>query len=75
VRPVPRLWRTASDTLKETQMDTNELIQAAASIAGQLTSQSFNNGNISPARIQEIARTAVLIAREIETEARGSYVT
>jgi len=35
-------------------MDTNELIQAAAVIAGQLAAQSFNAGNISPGKIQEI---------------------
>ena len=58
---------------KGPQMDTNELIQAAAVIAGQLAAQSFNAGNISPAKIQEIARTAVTIAREIESEARASY--
>jgi hypothetical protein len=54
-------------------MDTNELIQAAAATAGQLAAQSFNTGNISAGKIQEIAKTAVAIAREIETEARGSY--
>jgi hypothetical protein len=54
-------------------MDTNELIQAAAVIAGQLAAQSFNAGNISAGKIQEIARTAVTIAREIESEARRSY--
>jgi hypothetical protein len=54
-------------------MDTNELIQAAAAIAGQLAAQSFNTGNISAGKIQEIARTAVAIGRKIETEAPGSY--
>jgi hypothetical protein len=54
-------------------MDTSELIQAAAAIAGDLAAQSFNTGNISPGKIQEIARTAVEIAREIEAEARRSF--
>lgn len=54
-------------------MDTNELIQAAAVIAGQLAAQSFNTGSLSPERIQEIAKMAVAIAREIESEARASY--
>jgi hypothetical protein len=54
-------------------MDTSELIQAAAAIAGSLAAQSFNTGNISDGRIQEIARTAVTIAREIESEARRSF--
>jgi hypothetical protein len=48
-------------------METRELIQAAAAIAGPLAARS---SNISPELIQEIARTAVAIAREIETEAR-----
>ena len=64
-----RLWTPSW----KPDMDTNELIQAAAVIAGQLAAQSFNAGNISPGKIQEIARTAVTIAREIESEARRSY--
>lgn len=54
-------------------MDTNELIQAAAVIAGALAAPAFNTGDISPGKIQEIARAAVAIAREIESEARRSY--
>jgi hypothetical protein len=54
-------------------MDTSELIQAAAAIAGPLAAQSFNTGTISDAKIQEIARTAVTVAREIESEARRSF--
>jgi hypothetical protein len=48
-------------------METNALIQAAAAIAGPLAARS---SNLSPGLIQEIARSAVAIAREIETEAR-----
>lgn len=53
-------------------MDTNELIQASAAIAGALAAQAFT-GTMSAGKIQEIARTAVAIAREIEAEARRSF--
>jgi hypothetical protein len=52
-------------------MELNELISAAASIAGQLATRDI--GTISAGRIQEIARNAVEIARQIEEEARRSY--
>jgi hypothetical protein len=52
-------------------MSTEELIQAAAAVAGPLAAQPFNTGDISPEKIKQIARTAVEIAREIEDEARG----
>jgi len=54
-------------------MDTNELIQAAAAIAGQLAAQSFNTGNISAGKIQEIAKTAVAIARDRDRSAGLVY--
>lgn len=53
-------------------METRELISAAAAIAGQLAARSFDAGNISPGKIQEIARAAVQIAREIEKEIRAT---
>lgn len=53
-------------------MNTHELIQAAAAIAGPLAAQSFDAGTISPVRIQQIASTAVEIAREIENQGRRS---
>jgi hypothetical protein len=46
-------------------MDTDGLIQAAAAIAGSLAAPSFSTGNM---KIQEIASTAVKIAREITRE-------
>jgi hypothetical protein len=54
-------------------MDTNELIQAAAAIAGALAANSFNAGDRSQGLYQDIARAAVAIAREIEAEARRSF--
>lgn len=54
-------------------MDTSELITAAAAIAGHLATPAFATGGVSPPKIQEIARLAVQIAREIENAARASY--
>jgi hypothetical protein len=51
-------------------MDTSELIKAAASIAGALAARSFDAGDRSPGRYQDIAKAAVAIAREIEAEVR-----
>lgn len=54
-------------------MDTKELIEAAAAIAGPMAAEPANGGNLSPGKIQEIASAAVKIAREIEKEARRSF--
>jgi hypothetical protein len=51
-------------------MTTDELIQAAAAIAGPIAAQSFDKGQTAPGRLQEIARAAVAIAQAIEAEAR-----
>jgi hypothetical protein len=51
-------------------MDTNDLISAAAAIAGHLAARAFATGQLSADEIHQIARTAVHIAREIENEAR-----
>lgn len=53
-------------------MNTDALITAAAAIAGHLATPAFATGGVSPGKIQEIARTAVQIAREIEKEATAS---
>jgi hypothetical protein len=53
-------------------METNELIQASATIASALVTKSYSAGDVSPERIQEIARHAVALARAIEKEARRS---
>jgi hypothetical protein len=53
-------------------MNTHELVAAAAAIAGPLTQRSFETGNIDPARVEEIARTAVEVVLEIEKQARKS---
>jgi hypothetical protein len=54
-------------------MNMNELIGVAAAIAGPLSTRAFETGGVSPDKIQELARTAVQIAKEIEKEARRSY--
>ena len=54
-------------------MNTHELIAASAAIAGPLATTPFNSGQMTSDRINEIARTAVQIAKEIEKEARKAY--
>ena len=54
-------------------MNMSELITAAAAIAGHLATPAFQTGGVSPDKIQELARTAVQIAKELEKEARRSY--
>jgi hypothetical protein len=53
-------------------METRELVSAASAIAGHLAARVFETGNIAPGKIQEIARTSVQIAREIEKEIRAT---
>jgi len=53
-------------------MNTHELVAAAAAIAGSLTARSFDTGVMSSQRVEEIARTAVEMALEIEKQARKS---
>jgi len=51
-------------------MDTAQLIQAAASIAGGMAAAHYGKfSGLEPARITEIAETAVKIAKAIESEA------
>ena len=54
-------------------MNMNELIAVAAAIAGPLSTRAFETGGVSLDKIQELAQTAVQIAKEIEKEARRSY--
>jgi hypothetical protein len=54
-------------------MVTNDLISAAAVIAGPLAVQPFNTGNLTPDKIREIAQTAMQLVKEIEKEARQAY--
>ena len=51
-------------------MNTNEFVAAAAAIAGPLAAPIFGAGQLSAEKIQEVARAAVQIARQIEKEAR-----
>jgi hypothetical protein len=52
-------------------METAELIQAAASIAGAMAATQYGKfGGMEASRITELATIAVKIARAIETEAR-----
>ena len=51
-------------------MNTNEFVAAAAAIAGPIAAPIFAAGQLSPVKVQEIARTAVQIARQLEKEAR-----
>jgi len=53
-------------------MQTNELIQAAASIASGMV-HSATRGQIEPADMQTIARTSVELAKLIEDAARKAY--
>ena len=67
----PSPYNCALFQIQETpDVDTSELISAAASIAGHLAARAFATGSMSSDEIQQIARTAVQIAREIENEAR-----
>ena len=52
-------------------METDQLILAAASVAGGMAAAHYGKfSGLEAARITEIAETAVKIARAIETEAR-----
>ncbi len=51
-------------------MNTNEFVAAAAAIAGPLAAPIFTSGQMTPENVQNIARAAVQIARQIEKEAR-----
>jgi len=59
--------------LETTDMELSEVISAAASIAGHLARRPFETGDASPDRINQIAKVAVQIVRQIEEEARKSY--
>ena len=51
-------------------METAQLIQAAASIAGAMAASQYGKfGGMEAAKIKDIAAIAVKIARAIETEA------
>lgn len=52
-------------------MDTTELIQASAQIAGGIVAARAD-GALSRKQIEEIARLAVELARAIEAEARAA---
>jgi hypothetical protein len=57
-------------TQKEVDMETLQLIQAAASIAGGMAAAHYGKfRGLEESRITEIAETAVKIARAIEAEA------
>jgi len=52
-------------------METAELIQAAANIAGAMAATQYGKfGGMEASRVTEIATTAVKIALAIESEAR-----
>jgi hypothetical protein len=56
---------------KGNSMETAELIQAAANIAGAMAATQYGKfGGMEASRITELATIAVKIARAIETEAR-----
>jgi hypothetical protein len=56
---------------KGNSMETAELIQAAASIAGAMAATQYGKfGGMEASRITELATIAVKIARAIEAEAR-----
>jgi hypothetical protein len=54
-------------------MNTSELIHAAAVIASGIVAPAASRGQIEPADMQTIARTAVELARLIEDAARKAY--
>lgn len=54
-------------------MNTHEMIQAAAAIAGPMAAAVADQGNLSPALTEAIAKTAVTLAKKIEDEARHAY--
>ena len=63
-------FRIDSQT-KGNSMETSELIQAAANIAGAMAATQYGKfGGMEASRITELATIAVKIARAIETEAR-----
>lgn len=49
------------------------MIQAAAAIAGPMAAAVADQGNLSPALTEAIAKTAVTLAKKIEDEARHAY--
>lgn len=54
-------------------MNTHEMIQAAAAIAGPMAAAVAERGLLTPALTEAIARTAVTLAKKIEDEARHAY--
>lgn len=54
-------------------MNTHEMIQAAAVIAGPIAAAVADRGVLTPALTEAIAKTAVMLARKIEDEARHAY--
>ena len=54
-------------------MNTHEMIQAAAAIAGPMVAAVAERGVLTPALTEAIARTAVMLAKKIEDEARHAY--
>lgn len=54
-------------------MNTHEMIQAASVIAGPIAAAVADRGVLTPALTEAIAKTAVMLARKIEDEARHAY--
>ena len=53
-------------------MSTDELVKAAAQIAGGMVATAFETGQLSPGTIQQVAHLSVALARQIEKEAQAS---
>jgi hypothetical protein len=53
-------------------MNTADHIAAAAAIAGPMAAASYSVGQLDPMKIQQIAKTAVQIASEIERQVRAA---
>jgi hypothetical protein len=57
-------------------MNTGEMIHAASAIAGPMAAAvADEQGALSPAQIETIARAAIAVAKKIEDEARHAYST
>jgi hypothetical protein len=54
-------------------VNTHEMIQAAAAIAGPMAAAVAERGVLTPALTEAIAKTAVMLAKKIEDEARHAY--
>lgn len=73
LRVNPALSRSAPADPGETNVNTHEMIQAAAVIAAPMAAAVADRGQLTAALTEAIARTAVTLAKKIEDEARHAY--